>query len=218
MTLKKLLISWYGHLIPCILGIDDALFYAILISAAGTKMSMDKTDETERKRQSLISANQAEQDAINAKKAATVEDYAQGQMTTPMRLKRYEDAATKTEGDLAQSLRDAGGGDFGTVSKSAEGKLSDDYMRKSASATASASDDIMKRARDSARSSALGNMFNQEANSGAVMEGDIAGLNSKAARYGRYGNTAINGVYNSGSLAGGILTGISPSVAGMGSK
>lgn len=176
-------------------------------AAGGTVMQQSAIEDANNQRQSILNAAADEQAKINDKKASTIEDFAQGTLTAPMRDQRYEAAATKQEGELSKALTEAGG----KSGAGAEGKLSSDFDRAKAESTAAAADDIMKRARATSRINAGGLMYGQEALRGGDMASDVTGLTGKAGRYNRYAQNAVNGVADNGSLAGGLLTGFSRS-------
>lgn len=188
----------------------STLIYAALMSAAGTKLQMNAAENANNERQNILNAAAEEQAKINDKKASTIEDFAQGALTAPARDQRYEAAAVQQEGDLAKALTEAGG----KSGAGSEGKLSGDFARAKAESTAAAAEDIMKRARATARTNAGGLMYNKESLLGGDMASDVAGLTSKAGRYNRYAQSAVNGVADNGSLAGGLLLGSAPLMAG----
>jgi len=185
---------------------------ALAMAAGGTVMQTQAAEDANNERQAILRAAQETESKLNEKKAATVEDFAQQVLTAPQRAARYEQAATTREGDLTKALQDAAGGD---VNASGYGKVSEDYTRAKADATASAADDIMKRARAAARTSAAGGMYDEESLLGGDLASNVAGLTSTSKRNARYASSAYNGVNDSGSLVGGLLTGASGSVAGM---
>lgn len=188
----------------------DPVTIAVIMSSMGTKMQMDAASNANSERQAILSAAGEEQAKINSKKAATIEDFTQGTLTAPQRDQRYEAAATRQEGDLAKALSEAGGkSDAG-----GGGKLSSDFTRAKAESTVAAADDIMKRVRATARTNAGGLMYGQESLLGGDMASDVAGLTGKAGRYNRYAQNAVNGVADNGSLAGGLLSGSAPLIAG----
>jgi hypothetical protein len=188
-------------------------------SAAGTMMQQQAAEDANNQRQAILNAADAENAKLNEQRAKTIESFADTTYRPEDRVARYENAATKQESSLAQALMDANGGKAsGDVSSSAYGNLSSDFTRAKADATAKAADDIMKRARLSARTGAAGMMYDQEALMGGDMASEVAGIGSKIARNDRYARTALSGVQDSGSLAGGLLQGLSSASSIMGKK
>lgn len=191
----------------------QSLLASAAMSGVGLLMQQQAAEEANNERQSILNAAQDAESKLNEKKAATIEDFTQQVMAAPQRTARYEKAATTREGELTKALQDAGGG---SVDSSGYGKVSEDYTRAKADATASAADDIMKRARASARTSAAGGMYDEESMLGGDLSSNVAGITSASNRNNRYTRSALGGVNDTGSLVGGLLSGLAPSVGGMG--
>lgn len=192
----------------------EAMLISAAMSGAGTIMQQQAAEDANNQRQAILNATEAENAKLNEQRANTVENFANTTYNPADRIARYENAATKQEASLAQALMDANGGKAsGDVSSSAYGNLSSDFTRAKADATAKAADDIMKRARLSARTGAAGMMYDQEALMGGDMASEVAGIGSKMNRNDRYARTALSGVQDNGSLAGGLLQGLAPSAS-----
>jgi hypothetical protein len=185
----------------------------LVMAAAGTKMQMDAQADAADKQQSIINNAQAETSRLNEKKADTIQNFASKTFDPTARDGKYEAAATKNESSLVDSLLSANNGKASEVAQGAEGKLSDDYTRAKAGATASATDDILTRARLMARNNAAGLMYGQEQLDSGQLSSDIGLINGSMQRTNNDARTQLSGVNNNGSLAGGLLTGLSGAVS-----
>ena len=197
------------------LTVGQALMASAAVSAAGAYMQAQAAEDANNERQAILRAAQESDAKLNEQRASKVENFAQDNLAVPVRLQRYDKAATTREGELTKALQDANGG---SVNSGGYGKVSEDYTRKNAEETVAAANDIMRRAKADARSSASGGMFAQEASLGGDLSSSIAGITSQMNRNDRYARTALKGVNDSGSLVGGLLSGASGAVAGMGKK
>lgn len=197
-------------------GMEIAMLAA---STAGTVMQQQAAEDANNERQSILNASADENAKLNDKRSQVIENFADGTYRPEDRAARYENAAKTQETSLAQALADANGGkSSGDVSSSAYGNLSSDFTRAKADATASAADDIMKRARIASRTSAGGMMYDKEALMGGDMASNVAGIGSMMNRNQNYTKTALSGVQDNGSLAGGLLQGVAPAIGMMGKK
>ena len=192
-----------------------ALIASSAMAAGGTVMQMSSADEAAAKQQNIINQTAAENANLNTQKANLVQDFTAKTYDATARDTNYENAADNRETSLVDALLSANDGKEGESKNAAEGNLSDDYTRAKATSTAASTEDILKRARLMARSSAGGLMYGNEALQGGQLSSEVAGINSSVNRNNNYANTALSGVRNTGSLAGGLLTGLAP-VAGMG--
>jgi len=182
------------------------------MSGAGTLMQMNAAEDAASKQQSIINQAAEETSRLNTKKADTINKFAADTFDPATRDQRYEQAAIKNESSLSDALLSANGGKEGEVNQGAEGNLSNDYVRSKASATASATDDILKRARLMARNNATGLMYGDESLKGGKLASDVGLINGSMQRTNNAARTDLSGVRNNGSLAGGLLTGLSGSV------
>lgn len=189
-------------------GLEGALVSAAL-SGVGTLMQMNVADDAAKKQQRIINQNAEEQKVLNEKKAKTIEDFTAKTYNAADRLNNYETAATNQENSLVDALKTANGAEGGKINSDVEGNLSNDYDRKRAESTANATSDILKRARLMARTNASGLMYNNEALQGGDLASDVGMITSDQNRLNRDTQTALGGVRNTGSLAGGLLSGAS---------
>lgn len=186
---------------------------ALAMSGIGTVMQMQSADDAAAEQKRIINQAAEEEARLNDKKAQTIEGFAKETYDPKTRDQRYEQAATKQETSLVDSLLKANAGNNGgEIKTAAEGDLSSDYTRAKGAATAAATEDILKRARLMARAGAGGQMFNDEALKGGQLSSDVAGINSSINRTNRDAQTQLGGVRNDGSLVGGLLTGLGPAV------
>lgn len=182
----------------------------LALAAGGTVMQQMSAGDAADEQRRIINQAAAETENKNVQKQNLITNHTADVYGADNRDKRYEDAATKNEGSLTDALLSANGGNTGEVTQEAQGSLSNDYTRNKAAATAAASDDILKRIRLMARSNASGLMYNDEQLKGGQLSSDVAGINSDINRTNNAANTALGGVRNNGSLAGGLLTGLAP--------
>lgn len=182
----------------------------LALAAGGTVMQQMSAADTADEQRRIINQAAEETAKKDVQKQNLITNHTADVYNATDRNQRYEDAATKQEGSLADALLSANGGNTGEVTQEAQGNVSNDYMRNKAAATASASDDILKRIRLMARSGAAGLMYNDEQLKGGQLSSDVAGINSDIQRTNNAANTALGGVRNTGSLAGGLLTGLAP--------
>lgn len=171
-------------------------------------MNVQANEDAADRQQKIINNAAAETADKNNQKANIVETFAEDIYNPATRDQSYEQAATDNESSLVDALLRANGGSDGAIRKSAEGNLSSDYTRAKAASTALATEDILKRAKLMGRSNAAGNMFNNELLKRGQLNSDIAGINSSINRTNNAANAALSGVRNTGSLAGGLLTGL----------
>lgn len=184
----------------------------LAMAAGGQLMQMNSANDAAEKQQRIINQAAEETSRLNTKKANTIQDFASNTYDPNTRNTNYENAATKNESSLVDALLSANDGKASEVAQGAEGKLSDDYTRAKAGATASATDDILKRARLMARNNAGSLMYGQEALKGGQLSSDIGLINGSIDRTNNSARTQLGGVDNNGSLAGGLLMGLSPMV------
>ncbi len=178
------------------------------LSGVGMIMQQQAADDAAERQQSIINQAAEEEARLNKQKADTIQNFAQKTYDPAARDQRYEDAATKQEQSLVDSLMKANASsEGGDVSSSAQGALSSDYERARGAATAAATDDIMKRARLMARQGANGLMYNDEALKSGQLAGDLAGIGYASNRNSRYADQQLKGVRDQGSFAGGLLSG-----------
>lgn len=182
-------------------------------AVGGTVMQQQAADDAANKQQSIINQAAEENTRLSKQKENTIQNFAESTFNPATRDQSYENSATKNESSLSDALLSANGGNEGKVSQGAEGNLSNDYLRSKATATASATDDILNRARLMARNNAGGLMYGDESLKGGQLASDVLGINSAGTRSANATKTALSGVNNNGSLAGGLLTGISPLIA-----
>lgn len=182
----------------------------LALAAGGTVMQQMSAGDAADQQRKIINQAAEETAKKDVQKQNLITNHTTDVYGADNRDKRYEDAATKQEGSLTDALLSANGGNTGEVTQEAQGSLSNDYTRNKAAATAAASDDILKRIRLMARSNASGLMYNDEQLKGGQLSSDVAGINSDITRTNNAANTALGGVKNNGSLAGGLLTGLAP--------
>lgn len=185
----------------------------LAMAVGGTLMQQSAAEDAADRQQSIINNAQAETSRLNEKKANTIQNFASKTFDPTARDAKYETAATKNESSLVDSLLSANKGTASEVAQGAEGKLSDDYTRAKAAATASATDDILTRARLMARNNAAGLMYGQEQLDGGQLSSDIGLINGSIQRTNNDARTQLSGVNNQGSLAGGLLAGLSGAVS-----
>lgn len=203
---------WYFEfLTPKLGGMGGPLLSAAL-SGVGMLMQQNAADDAAKKQQDIINRAAEEEAKINKQKADTVQNFAADTFDPAKRDQRYEDAATKQETSLVDALIKAGGDGKDNVAQAAEGNLSSDYARARATQTANAAEDIRKRAKLMARSAAGSLMYNDESLKGGQLASDLAGLGYDANRVKRSANTQLGGIQNDGSLAGGLLAGLGPTI------
>ena len=191
-------------------GIEGALLSAAL-SGVGMIMQQNAADEAASRQQRIINRAEEEAARLNKQKADTIETFARDTFDPAKRSQRYEEAATKEEKSLVDTLMQANAaGNGGEVSKATEGALSADYERARGASTAAAAEDIAKRARLMARQGAGSLMFNDEMLKGGQLASDVAGINYAGNRNARAARTQLGAVRNDGSLAGGLLMGMAP--------
>lgn len=176
----------------------------------GTVMQQQAAEDAANKQQSIINQAAEETAKLNTKKSDTINKFATDTFDPAKRDVNYENAATKNESSLVDSLLSANHGNASEVAQGAEGKLSDEYTRAKAGATASATDDILKRARLMSRNNAAGLMYGKESLDGGNLSSDIGLINGSISRTNNDAKTQLSGVNNTGSLAGGLLTGLAP--------
>lgn len=199
-------ISVYGGVIAAVISAAAAGTGAAMQSAAADKAAKIQQD---------ILNQAAEEDArLNTKKEIATNQYAEENFTPETRRQSLENAATQNETSLIDSLLKAQGGSTAEVKSGAEGNLSQDYTKAAGAATAAAGDDIIKRARLMARTNAPSLLYQQDAQKGADLASEIAGLNSQAGLNAKYTNNALNRAQSKGSLAGGLLQGVGAAAAG----
>lgn len=184
----------------------------LAMAAGGQLMQMNAADDAASQQRSIINNAQEETSRLNERKADTIQNFASNTFDPTVRDGKYEAAANKNESSLVADLLSANDGKASEVAQGAEGKLSNDYTRAKASATASATEDILKRARLMARNNAAGLMYGQEQLDGGQLSSDIGLINGSMQRTNNAARTDLSGVRNNGSLAGGLLTGLSGSV------
>lgn len=190
-------------------GVGEAMMLAAAAaSAAGATMQQSAAEDAAKKQQDIINRAAEENDALNAKREQTTQQFVKDNFDPVNREQRLDDTAKANEISLVDALMKANGGSAGEVKSAAEGNLSSDYTRAAGTATAVAADDILKRARLMSRINAPSLMYGQEALSGGQLSSDLAGLNSSANRTNNYANMLLNRAQNRGSLAGGLLTGL----------
>jgi len=192
-------------------GMEGALLSAAL-SGVGMLMQNSAADDAANKQQNIINQAAEETSRLNTKKADTINKFAADTFDPATRDQRYEQAATKNETSLSDALLSANGGKEGEVNQGAEGNLSNDYVRGKAAATASATDDILKRARLMARNNAGGLMYGDESLKGGQLASDVGLINGSMRRTDNDARTQLSGADKGGSLAGGLLMGLSPMV------
>ena len=187
------------------MGSETALLIATAISAAGSAYSANESANVADKQQSIIN-NAAEENAkLSEKKANTIEDFAADTFDPQKRGQRQEQAITRQEDSLVDTLKRAAGGKASEIEQAASGNLSSDYVRAKGEATSAAASDIMQRARLAARNAGSSLLFNDESLRGGQLSSDIAGINSSSNRNSRYAQNALGRVRDNGSLVGGLL-------------
>lgn len=199
------------------LGISAAGWAAIaaaVAAAAGSAVSASESSDAAARQQRIIEQAAEEDARLNNKKEIATNQYAQENFTPETRRQNLENAATQNETSLIDSLLKAQGGSTAEVKSGAEGNLSQDYTKAAGAATAAAGDDIIKRARLMARTNAPSLLYQQDAQKGADLASEIAGLNSQSGLNAKYTNNALNRAQNKGSLAGGLLQGVGAAAAG----
>lgn len=182
----------------------------LALAAGGTVLNTMAADDAAEQRQRIINQAAEEDARLSKQKADTIEKFAENTFNPEKREQRYEDAATKQETSLVDTLLKANAGNNGgEVTNATQGALSGDYARARGAATAAATEDILKRARLMARSNAANLMYNDETLKGGQLASDVAGIGSQSARNNRSASLQLGNVSNNGSLVGGLLTGFS---------
>lgn len=195
-------------------GVEPWMVSAAL-SGVGMVMQQQSSDDAAEQQQRILNQSAEEEARLSKQKSDTIENFAEKTYSPQQRDQRYEDAATKQETSLIDSLLKANSANNGgEVSNATQGALSSDYARSRGAATAAATSDILKRARLMARAGAGSLMYNDEALKGGELSSDIAGIDSKIRRTDRYLDQQLKGVRNQGSFAGGLLAGFAPVAAG----
>ena len=177
-----------------------------LIAAAGSYMQYDSAQDAHKERKSILDAASAENSQLSGEQAKLITGSAAETFNLDNRAKSYEEGAKIEETGLAKALLDANNGGEGQLA-AASGNVSSDYDRAKASATANAASDIAKRAKLLSRATAGGLQSNREAIRTGDLATDVGGFSSKMNRNNRYAQNAVGGVFDGGSLAGGLLQG-----------
>lgn len=206
--MKRLLFGCLEYCICSLGGTELGPILSMALSGVGMIMQQQAADDAAERQQRIINQAAEEEERLNKQKADTIQSFAQKTYDPATRDQRYEDAATKQEQSLVDSLLKANAsGEGGEVSNATQGALSSDYERARGAATAAATDDIMKRARLMARQGANSLMYSNEAMKSGQLASDLAGIGYASNRNNRYADQQLNGVRDQGSFAGGLLSG-----------
>ena len=178
---------------------------ALASSAGGTLMQANAANDATSQKQSMINAGEEENQRISKAGEDKVNEFAAETFDGKARDARYEDAADTRETSLVSALTDAAGA---ATPAAAGGNVSSDYMSAQKTSLADGMTQAQKQAKLMARSGASGLMYGGESMMGGQLASDMAGIQQKARRNGRYTQNAVNGVGNGGSLVGGLMQGI----------
>lgn len=178
----------------------------IASAVGGTLLQKQSADAAADRQQKIIANAQDETSRRNEQRARTITDFAGDTFDAGNRTQRYEEAALNNEGSLVDALLDSNGGEHGEVEAATTGKVSDDFIRGKATASTKATEDILKRTKLLSRNNAGRLLYNKEALDGANLNSDLSALGHAQTRTNSATNAQLSGVYDQGSLAGGLLS------------
>lgn len=184
----------------------------IAAALGGTFLQMQAADSAASKQQRIMNQAAEQSERLNAKKADTIEKFAQNTFDPTARDQKYEQAAIKNEGSLSDALLSANGGLGAEVNSGATGNVSNDFIRSKATSSAGAAEDILRRTKLLSRQNAGGLMYNDEALAGGGLASDVLGINAEGTRNRSATNAALSSAQNQGSLLGGLLMGAAPAI------
>lgn len=189
-----------GALLPTIL---SAVF-----SGAGMLMQNNASERAAKNQQNILNQADEATKKKNQQKNNILQQFTQDTFDPTKRNQNYENAATKSEVGLLDSLKSANDGAVTSdVNSDVAGRLSSDYVAGRAKSTVGAADDIMARARLAARGGAGADMFSGESMGGNQLNSDLSGIQSSINNINRGAQTDLSRVRNNGSLVGGLLMG-----------
>lgn len=191
----------------------EAALLTTAVAGAGTYLQQESANDAADRQQKIVN-QAAEADArLSKEKGNLITDFTAKTYDPTARADRYEQSADTNTEKLLAGLKDSTGNEGGAeVPKYAEGNLSSDYAAAREKASENSIADIMKRAMLMGRANANGNLYQGESELMGNLNTDLAGIAGKQAVNRGYYNTQLNGVRNTGSLAGGLLTGAAPGI------
>lgn len=189
----------------------------IIIAALGTGASYMAAEQADKERKQALIQGIEQDEKIQDKANLATQDYVQETFDPTKRQENYETAAGDTERALGQLLSKQSDLGQGDVSAATSGAVSADYTRAKAKSAADAATKARSTAKLLSRGGALGNLFGNEAMTGADYASDMLGFGADSrmnssltnARYGQAG-----GAGRDLALLGGLLSGASTAYGG----